>query len=55
MVCDRKEIHPGRLCLRVKLLRVRVAVRKIEAAEEPFFRAITVSGMQMKVATAHFI
>ena len=53
VIGDGDEIHPAGAQLRVELPRIRVAVRKIEPAEEPFFRALAEARMNVKIAAAH--
>src|SRR5262245_15188508 len=53
VIGDRDKIHPRRLRPPVELLRIRVAVRKIESAEDPILGAIAKFRVQMKVAAAH--
>jgi hypothetical protein len=54
VVGQRKEIHSRSLQLGVQLARIGVAVRKIEPPEEPFFRTVAVTRMEMEIALAHW-
>ena len=47
VVCDGDVIHPALDQLPVQFIRIRIAVREIKTAEQPFFRARTVARVNM--------
>jgi hypothetical protein len=46
-------VHSSLAQFFIQLFRIGIAVGEIETAEEPFFRARTISRMNMKIAPAH--
>ena len=53
VVGNRCVIHAAAEQLAVQFFGIGITVRKIETAEEPFFRTRTVARVNMKVAPAH--